>query len=189
MRNRNRSGLGLSLPGRSFHRGCRRFTGIGPHLRECLLHRLFGSAGLQILRNRSQRTSNIFNLFSCHAGWTPAQPRLGKVRPRTAKVRAEPGAAPRRKGCYQPEKSQLQNRSVATPFLQAKGCFLQTKGCGPGQRSGDAPGIQPVSSCTPGLEKTELKKFLAGPNHATRRRLPLSPPNNYFKVDRADFAL
>jgi hypothetical protein len=186
VRNRNRSGLSLSLPGRC---GCPRFTGIGPHLCECFLHRLFGSAGLQIFRNRSQRTSNIFDLFSCHAGWTPAQPRLGKVRPRTARVRAEPSAAPRRKGCYQPEKSQLQNRSVATPFLQAKGCFLQTKGCGSGATVRRCAGIQPVWNCTPGLEKTELKKFLAGPNHATRRRLPLGLPNNYFKVDRADFAL
>jgi hypothetical protein len=151
---------------------------------------LFGGACLQIFRNRSQRTSNIFDLFSRHVGWTPARPGLGKVRPRTAKARAEPSAAPRRKGCYQPEKSQLQNRSVATPFLQAKGCFLQTKGLrlegnGPAMR----PGIQPVWSCTPGLEKTELKKFLAGPDHATRRRLSPGHPNNYFKVDRADFAL
>jgi hypothetical protein len=54
---------------------------------------------------------------------------------------------------------------------------------------GNGPGIRPVWNCTLGLEKTELKKFLAGPDHATRRRLSPGHPNNYFKVDRADFAL
>ena len=122
VRNRNRSGLSLSLPGRSFHRGCPRFTGIGPHLRECLLHRLFGGAGLQIFRNCGQRPSDIFDLVSCHVGWMPGRPRLGKVRRKTARSRAEQSAAPRCKGCYQPETSQLQNRSVAAAFLQAKGC-------------------------------------------------------------------
>ena len=139
-------------PGRSSPGGCSRFTGIGTHLNEGLLHRLFRSASLQIFHHRGQRPNDILDFFSCHAGLTPGRPRLGADRLSTARFRAAQCAAPRRKGYYQPKTSQLQNRSVATPFLQ-------TKGCGWGRWS--------VSDRTLGYRQTELKKSLVG--QPTRR--------------------
>ena len=183
---RNTSGLSLSLPTRPFHRGYRHFTGIGSHLRECLPHRLFGSAGLEIFRNRGQRPNDVFDLITCHVGWTPAGPRPGKGRPGTARARAEQCAAPRRKGCYRPELSLLQNQQEPLPFLKRRVAAW-------GRWSGDAPGIRPVQNCKPGFQETELNKCLARPNRATRLQVMASAAtpssNNYFIIDRANPAL
>ena len=152
---RNTSGLSLSLPARPFHRGYRHFTGIGSHLRECLPHRLFGGAGLEIFRNRGQRPNDVIDLIACHVGWTPERPRPGKGRPDTARARAEQSAAPRRKGCYRPEMSLLQNQQVPLPFFQRRDAAWG--------RWAEALGIPPVLNCTLGFEKAELKKCLARP--------------------------
>ena len=100
-------GSGLSLLRRPLPGRCPRRIGLGTHLHECLPHRLSRSAGLQFFYRRGQRPHDVFDLVSCHVGWTPVRPRLGKYKPNTARSRAEQCAPPRRKGCYQPETSQL----------------------------------------------------------------------------------
>ena len=120
---RNRSNFGLSLPPRPHLAGCPHRTSIGAHLQERLLHRLSRGAGLQIIHHRGECPHDIFDLFNCHMGLTPGRPRLGKRRRITARARAEQCAAPRRKGCYQPETSQLWNRWLPSPLpLLSGGC-------------------------------------------------------------------
>jgi hypothetical protein len=46
------------------------------------------------------------------------------------------------------------------------------------QWPGDALGIQPVLNCTLGYRQTELNKFLAEPNHASRMQRSLPSPLN-----------
>jgi hypothetical protein len=73
--------------------------------------------------------------------------------------------------------------NVATSKPISSRCFSSSEGLRPG---GNGPVMRWVSSrcrnCTLGHRQTELNKFLAEPNHATRRRSSLGHPDNHFKV-------